>query len=58
MDKLAIYMRLSMEDRAVGTGGCTQGESNSIGNQRKQILSYIHRDEELTFYQILEFSDM
>ena len=58
MNKLAMYLRLSLEDkRAIKDGGFTQGESNSIGNQRKQILEYIHHDPELSKYEIMEFSD-
>lgn len=58
MDKLAIYLRLSLEDkRAIEDGGFTQDESNSIGNQRKQILEYIHHNPELSKYEIMEFCD-
>ncbi len=58
MDRLAIYLRLSLEDkRAIEDGGFAQGESNSIGNQRKQILEYIHHDSELSRYEVIEFSD-
>ena len=58
MNKLAMYLRLSLEDKkAIEDGGFTQGESNSIGNQRKQILEYIHHDPELSKYEIMEFSD-
>ena len=58
MDRLAIYLRLSLEDkRAIENGGFTQDESNSIGNQRKQILEYIHHDSELSQYEVMEFSD-
>ena len=58
MDRLAMYLRLSLEDkRAIEDGGFTQDESNSIGNQRKQILGYIHHDPELSRYEIMEFSD-
>lgn len=68
-----MYLRLSIEDkRAVEDGGFTQDEilsghtfmpsgrkeeSNSIGNQRKQILEYIHHDPELSKYEIMEFRD-
>lgn len=58
MDRLAMYLRLSLEDkRAMEDGSFTQDESNSIGNQRKQILEYIHHDSELSKYEIIEFSD-
>ena len=51
MDKLAMYLRLSLEDRRFDSdGNLIQDESNSIGNQRKQILEYIHHDSELSKY--------
>lgn len=58
MDKLAMYLRLSLEDRRFDSdGNLIQDESNSIGNQRKQILEYIHHDSELSKYEVMEFSD-
>ena len=58
MDKLAMYLRLSLEDKRAGSGGNPiQDESSSIGSQRKQILEYIHHDSELAKYEVLEFSD-
>lgn len=58
MDKLAMYLRLSLEDkRADSDGNLIQDESNSIGNQRKQILEYIHHDPELAEHEVMEFSD-
>lgn len=58
MERLAIYLRLSLEDkRPIGDGGYAQDESNSIGNQRKQILEYIHHDSELSKCEVIEFSD-
>lgn len=58
MENLAMYLRLSLEDnKAVENGLPVQDESNSIGNQRKQILEYIHHDPELARYGVLEFSD-
>lgn len=58
MKQVAMYLRLSLEDKkVVCDGGPIQNESNSIGNQRKQILEYIHRDSELSKYKVLEFSD-
>lgn len=58
MDRLAMYLRLSLEDkRAIEDGIFAQDESNSIGNQRKQILEYIHHDSELSKCEIIEFSD-
>lgn len=58
MDRLAMYLRLSLEDkRNAPDGSLIQDESNSIVNQRKQILEYIHHDSELAKYEVLEFSD-
>lgn len=59
MDKLAMYLRLSLEDkRDDSDGNLIQDESNSIGNQRKQILEYIHHNPELAECEVQEFSDM
>ena len=58
MEKVAMYLRLSLEDKKdFCDGGVVQNESNSIENQRKQILEYIHRDSELSKYKVWEFSD-
>lgn len=58
MDKLAMYLRLSLEDkRDDSNGNLIQDESNSIGNQRKQILEYIHHNPELAECEVQEFSD-
>lgn len=51
MERLALYLRLSMEDE----GG--KDESNSIGSQRKLIYEYIHHDAELSGYEAVEFCD-
>ena len=63
MDRLAMYLRLSLEDKkmdieeaAVEETDLSSGEkteSSSIGSQRKQILEYIRRDPELSKYEIL-----
>lgn len=53
MDRLALYLRLSLEDE----NGLETDESNSISNQRKQIQEYIHHDSELSRYESVEFSD-
>ena len=40
--KIAIYLRLSIEDDALdGKASTEQRESNSISNQRKMLLDYI-----------------
>lgn len=73
MDVVAVYLRLSMEDRTsngneTAKGGIIAGrknapgkgredESNSISNQRLLIHSYIERDAELREYDRKEFCD-
>lgn len=51
MERLALYLRLSLEDAG------EKDESNSIGSQRKQIQEYIHHDSELCKYEVEEFCD-
>lgn len=46
MDKLAIYLRLSLEDAAIGDG-LDKDESNSISSQRAMLHAYIRSDGEL-----------
>ena len=46
---LAIYLRLSLEDRIQGG----YDESGSITSQRKMLLEYIQKDTELTGQEIL-----
>ena len=56
--KIAIYLRLSIEDAAgVSKDYERQGESNSISSQRKMLLEYICRDEELSGQEVVEFCD-
>ncbi len=58
MNRLAIYLRLSIEDkRRNSDGNFIQDESNSIKNQRKLILKYIHQDPDLAKYEVVEFND-
>lgn len=57
MKYVAIYLRLSIEDRRCIENGLEKGESSSIRNQRKQIYEYIHRDSELSRYEVVEFCD-
>lgn len=59
MNRLAMYLRLSLEDKKTVPDDISgpKEESNSIGNQRKQILEYIHHDSELAKYEIMEFCD-
>ena len=51
MDKIAIYLRLSLEDTD------DRDESNSIGSQRSMIFDYIRHHEELKGKEISEFCD-
>ncbi len=51
MDKIAIYLRLSMEDAD------DKDESNSISNQRTLLLDYIRHDEGLKGKAVSEFCD-
>lgn len=57
MKRLALYLRLSLEDERTGNNGLEKDESNSISNQRKQIYEYIHHDSELSSYETVEFCD-
>lgn len=51
-EHIAIYLRLSMEDKV-----CENGESNSITSQRKMLLEYIRRDALLAGHEVVEFCD-
>lgn len=51
MKRIAVYLRLSIEDDG------EKEESNSILNQRKQILAYIHHDPLLCKCEVAEFCD-
>lgn len=51
MERLALYLRLSLED------GGEKDESNSIGNQRRLIYEYLRQDSELARYEVEEFCD-
>ncbi len=57
MEYLAMYLRLSIEDKKAIENGLNKDESNSISNQRKQIYEYIHHDSELSRYVVVEFCD-
>ncbi len=50
METVAIYMRLSSED-------ANEGESNSIGNQRDLLRSFIESHREFDGCNIMEFID-
>lgn len=51
MDKIAIYLRLSLEDAD------ERDESNSISSQRTLLLDYISRNGELNGKEVSEFCD-
>ena len=51
MDKLAIYLRLSLEDAE------DKDESNSISSQRTLLLDYIRHNEELRGKEVSAFCD-
>ncbi|MCH5343697.1 MAG: recombinase family protein [Acetatifactor sp.] len=60
-DHIAIYLRLSMEDKIQGDAlsgiACALDESNSITSQRKMLLEYIRKDAELAGQEVVEFCD-
>ena len=51
MDKLAIYLRLSLEDAD------DKDESNSISSQRAMLHAYIRGNGELRDKEVSEFCD-
>ena len=55
MGVIAVYLRLSLEDRP--DGGDDVAESNSISSQRALIHSYIEQDAELKEFDVAEFCD-
>lgn len=55
MDTVAIYLRLSLEDGDLCSGG--KEESESITNQRKLLTEYIHTSPQLCGANIVEFCD-
>ncbi len=57
MDKLAIYLRLSLEDAAIGDG-LDKDKSNSISSQRAMLHAYIRSDGELREKEVLEFCEI
>ena len=57
MEYLALYLRLSIEDKKDMESRMSKNESNSISSQRKQIQEYIQNDTELMQYKTVEFCD-
>ncbi len=54
--KLAMYIRLSMEDADIKTSD-SKTESNSVVNQRKLLMEYYRGNPKLQEYDIVEFCD-
>ena len=54
---IAIYLRLSMEDKVCGNRSletdCVKDESNSITSQRKMLLEYIRKDALLARQEVV-----
>ncbi len=52
----AMYLRLSRDDSDVGDvrdrTGIVKYESDSIGNQRKLLMDYIHEQQNIELYDI------
>ncbi len=57
MGKLAIYLRLSLEDAQAIGDGFNEDESNSINSQRAMLYAYIASHEELREKEVCEFCD-
>ena len=57
MAVIAIYLRLSLEDKNTIDHGANQDESNSISNQRALLHNYIHHNSEFKDYEVIEFCD-
>lgn len=57
MAAIAIYLRLSLEDKNAIDNGINKDESNSISNQRMLLNDYIHHNTELSNYEVIEFCD-
>lgn len=55
--RIAIYLRISMEDAELEMRERGEKESNSISSQRKYLLEYISRDSRLSGSEVLEFCD-
>ena len=57
MERIAIYLRLSLEDAKAIADGFNKDESNSISSQRILITDYIYHNSELSEMEIAEFCD-
>lgn len=60
MDEMAValYMRLSKEDRKADGDGLGKDESNSIRNQRKLLLGFLKRRREFAGDPVVQYVDM
>ena len=56
-NKIAIYLRLSVEDVNAGNEYKECGESFSIGQQRAYLLEYIKNDSRLSECEVVEYCD-
>jgi len=56
MEKIAMYIRISLEDTDLQNGG-GKAESASISNQRELISRYIAGNDEFAGYEVGEYSD-
>ena len=54
---VALYLRLSREDEKHTKEGMAREESNSIGNQRKLLLSFLEGKGEFAGYQVVQYVD-
>lgn len=59
MDEMAValYMRLSKEDRKTDGDGLGKDESNSISNQRKLLLGFLKKRRELAGSPSVQYVD-
>ena len=53
MDRVALYLRVSMEDQDVSQGA--RDESNSIGSQRDLLRDFVDRRPEFRGCHLTEF---
>lgn len=53
----ALYLRLSKEDEKSDRESGREAESNSIGNQRKLIMSFLERNHEFSGWTVREYVD-
>ncbi len=54
---VALYMRLSREDKKAIEHGLVKDESNSISNQRKLLLGFVKKKRELAESPVVQYVD-